>query len=582
MTLRRLPLPDPGTPDLRSPGRFLLWLARMQWRIQTLGVLYGVAWMSAQAAVPAVLGAAVQAAVRNDQRRVGWCVLAVVVLGVVQALAGVMRHRIAVETWITAASRTQQLVARQASDLGADLSRQVATGEVVAVTASDVERIGGAFDVLSRFAGAVVAFIGIAVLLLATSPLLGAVVLGGVPLFALAVGPLLKPLERRESAQRVTLGRATELASDTIAGLRVLRGIGGEELFLDRFRAASQDVRVAAFATARVRSLLDSLQVALPGAFVVTVTWLGARLALDGSITVGQLIAFYGWTAFLVVPLRTITEAAHKWTRARVAAARIIRVLSLRRAVSPDAARPEPAGVGTPVLHDPLTGLDVARGRLTAVVCGDPEVAGRLADRLGGYVAVENGAPAEASALLDGVPTPAIATDVLRSRVLVQDKDPVLLSGTVAELLDVPRSGRVGAAEAVGAAAAHDVLDALRDLDGTHDPLDGRLTERGRTLSGGQRQRLALARSLVADPEVLVLDEPTSAVDAHTEARLARSLKAVREGRTTVVLSSSPLLLEHADTVVLVDPGRAPVVGTHRALLDLDRYRSVVTREEEE
>lgn len=587
MTLRTLPLHHPGTPDLRSPGLFLLWLARAQWRIQALGVGYGVVWMVSQAAVPAVIGVSVQGAVRDEPRTVGWGVAAILALGVVQGASALMRHRVAVETWIIAASRTQQLVARRASDLGADLPRQVATGEVVAVTASDVEKIGSAFDVLSRFSGAVVAFLAVAVALLVTSPLLGAVVLGGVPLFAVAVGPLLKPLERRESAQRVKLGRATELASDTVAGLRVLRGIGGEELFLDRFRAASQEVRAAAFATARVRSLLDALQVALPGAFVVTVTWLGARLALEGRISVGQLIAFYGWTAFLVVPLRTLTEAAHKWTRARVAAARIVRVLAIERAEAIGGATLADADLGgaTPVLADPATGVVVERGLFTAVVCGDPEVAGRLADRFGGYVDVASGLP---PALLDGVATRDVPLDRMRAEVLVQDKDPVLLSGTVAELLDVPGSGRVTPAEAVAAASANDVLQALLESHAdVGDPLAGRLTERGRTLSGGQRQRLALARSLVADPPVLVLDEPTSAVDAHTEVRLARSLREARAGRTTVVLTSSPLLLEHADTVVLVEPAAEPaaewrssLTGTHRELMRDHRYRAVVARGE--
>jgi ABC-type multidrug transport system fused ATPase/permease subunit len=107
-----------------------------------------------------------------------------------------------------------------------------------------------------------------------------------------------------------------------------------------------------------------------------------------------------------------------------------------------------------------------------------------------------------------------------------------------------------------------------------------RITERGRSLSGGQRQRLALARSLVTDPEVLVLDEPTSAVDSHTEARVAAGVRGLREGRTTVVLASSPLLLDRADRVALVHEGEVVAVGTHRELLGTEpRYRAVVTRD---
>ncbi|GAA2813035.1 hypothetical protein GCM10019017_68540 [Streptomyces showdoensis] len=184
--------------------------------------------------------------------------------------------------------------------------------------------------------------------------------------------------------------------------------------------------------------------------------------------------------------------------------------------------------------------------------------------------------------LLGGVALDELTLDAARTAVLVQDKDPVLLSGTLRELLDVPSSGAVAARAALEAAQCGDVLDALAQasVDTGGDPMRTRITERGRSLSGGQRQRLALARSLVTDPEVLVLDEPTSAVDSHTESRVADGIKRLRAGRTTVVLASSPLLLDLADRVVLVHEGAAVAVGTHRELLaDEPRYRAVVTRE---
>jgi ABC-type multidrug transport system fused ATPase/permease subunit len=303
----------------------------MQWPTLALGITWGILWMIAQGIVPAVIGIAVQAVSDHNSAVVAWCAVTVLILGIAQAVFGVLRHRMAVTNWINAASRTQQLVIRRATHLGSQLTRDVATGEVVAVTSTDVEKIGSAFDVAARLAGAIVAFIAVAVVLLMASPLLGTLVLIGAPILALAVAPLLGPLERRESAQRHLVGKSSELAADTVAGLRVLRGIGGEDLFVKRFRDSSQAVRSAAVQVAKVRSLLESLQVALPGALLVTVTWVGARQVAAGDITIGQLVAFYGYSAFLTIPLRTITEAAQRWTSAYVAAKRVVRVLRVER-----------------------------------------------------------------------------------------------------------------------------------------------------------------------------------------------------------------------------------------------------------
>lgn len=365
-----------------------------------------------------------------------------------------------------------------------------------------------------------------------------------------------------------------------MAGLRVLRGIGGEELFLTRYRTASQEVRRAAVRSARMWALIAAVQVLLPGLLLVGVLAYGARLALEGRIAVGELVTVYGAVALMLHPLRHVEEIAMAYSFSRPSAKRAARVLSLARTTTTTAERHDKA---TGDLYDPVTGLLAPAGLLTAVVCGDPDAAGRLADRLGGH-------PTEAgeghtSVLLGGVPLDELDLDTTRTAVLVQDKDPVLLSGTLHDLLDVPSSGAVRPEEALAAARCGDVLDALAqasvDTDG--DPMRTRITERGRSLSGGQRQRLALARSLVTDPEVLVLDEPTSAVDSHTEARVAAGVRALREGRTTVVLASSPLLLDRADRVALVHDDEVVAVGTHRELLRTEpRYRAVVTRDTED
>lgn len=566
--MRHLPLSDPGTPNLASAERYLWWVAMGQKRSLLIGVSWGIAWMGAQALVPGALGAGVQTVVDADPAGAMRWGLVVLALGAVQALAGIMRHRAAVTNWLTAASRTQQLVSRQASFLGGDLAGQVSTGEVVTVTANDVERVGSLFDVTARFAGAIVSFFIVAALLLNSSVVLGLIVLIGVPLLSLGVLPLVRPLERREGAQRERIGIASARAADTVAGLRVLRGIGGEELFLDRFAVASQRAREAGVHTAQVRSVLDALQVALPGTLVVVVTGLGALQVADGTLQVGALVAFYGYTAFLVLPLRTLTEAAEKLTAARVAARRVVTVLSLQRLRDEPAAPASEPGVGE--LVDPVSGLVVVPGRSVGVVSADPTAAARVARRLGDIRAVGEPSP---STTLAGVALADLPTESVRRRVVVQDTDPVLLSGSVEEMFDIPRSGRVSAEHAVAGSCSQDVLEGLGGFD-------AQLPERGRSLSGGQRQRLALARSLRTDPDVLVLEEPTSAVDSHTEAAIASSMTALRRGRTTVVTSASPLVLGELDEVVLLDGENVVARGSHSELMTDARYRAVVTRED--
>jgi ABC-type multidrug transport system fused ATPase/permease subunit len=597
MQIRDLPYPDPGDPDVRSGPRFLYWLGRNQLGGQCRSLAWGLLHQCGIAGLPLAVGFAVQAVVDRSGGRLALSGGLIMLLGAVIALGDTMLHRTAVTNWITAAARVQQLLARKTAELGSALTRRVAAGEVVAVSPGDVEKIGWFVEALSRFLAAATVLVIICAGLLLYLPSLGIVVALAMPVLALAVLPLLSTATARADVQREKAGRATELAADTVAGLRVLRGIGGEELFLSRYRSASQEVRRAAVRSARMWALISGIQVLLPGLLLIGVVCYGARLAAEGRIEVGQLVTVYSAVTLLLFPLRHFQEIAMAYSFSRPSAKRAARVLALERTsyvkherneknettgnTGNNAAGEFPVQVPAGDLYDPVTGLLVSAGEFTAVVCGDPDVAGALAERLGGHATAAAEAARLPSVLLGGVALDELPLGAARTAVLVQDKDPVLLSGTLSELLDVPSSGQVPAGEALAAAQCADVLQALSQAaaEPGGDPLRTRITERGRSLSGGQRQRLALARSLVTDPDVLVLDEPTSAVDSHTEARVARGVKKLRAGRTTVVFASSPLLLDHADRVVFVHEGTVAATGPHRELLHGDvRYRAVVTR----
>ncbi|UYQ60808.1 ABC transporter transmembrane domain-containing protein [Streptomyces peucetius] len=591
MQIRDLPYVDPGLPDARSGPAFLLWLGRRQRSGQLRSLSWGMLHFVSVMALPYGTGLAVQAVVDGSGGSLAVAGGTLAVAAVCIALGDTMLHRTAVTNWITAAARVQQLLIRKSAELGSALTRRVAAGEVVAVSTGDVEKIGWFVEVVSRFLAAALTVVIVCVGLVIYQPALGVVVAVGVPVLALGVLPLLPRATELADIQREKAGRATELASDTVAGLRVLRGIGGEELFLTRYRRASQEVRTAAVHSARMWSVITAVQVLLPGLLLIAVVWHGLGLVRDGRITVGELVTVYSAVMLLSYPLRHFEEIAMAYSFSRPSARRAARVLSLERdtGAAPDtqdgAVPEETDGADTPDrvlkgdMYDPASGLLVPAGSLTAVVCGDPDTAGRLAERLGGHPTEPDGLP---SVLLGDVALDEQPLERARAAVLVQDKDPVLLSGTLTELLDVPASGAVAPDRALAAAECGDVLDALSQASLDDDPMGAPITERGRSLSGGQRQRLALARSLVTDPQVLVLDEPTSAVDSHTEAKIADGVRKLREGRTTVVFTSSPLLLDRADRVVLVHEGRAAAVGTHRELLHIEpRYRAVVTRETE-
>ncbi|GAB2924612.1 ABC transporter ATP-binding protein [Micromonospora polyrhachis] len=567
--MRSLPEPEPGTPDCRSATHFLLWMAaRNKWPL-IVGVLLGVVWMVSQALMPAAIGKAIDVGVAaKDLDALLFWGLVLLGLGVLQATAGTVRHRMAVHVWLSGAYRTVQITVRQANRLGAALPKRLSAGEMVSIGTADMDQIGSALDITARGTGALVAIATVAVILLTTSVPLGLVVVLGVPVLVLIVSVLIRPLHRRQQAYRDQQGTLTTRAGDIVAGLRVLRGVGGEPVFSARYRTESQRLRAEGVRVARVESLLEAAQILLPGCFVVLVTWLGARFALRGEITAGQLVAFYGYAAFLVTPLRTLTEALNKYTRGYVAARRIIRLLGMTPEFT-DPAEPARLPEQPGDLVDVESGLVVRPGRLTALAATAPEDAVAVADRLGRYV--------DADVTLRGVPLRDLALDTVRERILVADNDARLFAGPLRAELDPRDSADDATIEAaLVAASATDIVEALPD------GLAALVAERGREFSGGQQQRLRLARALVADPEILVLVEPTSAVDAHTEARIADRLSGARHGRTTLVCTTSPLLLGRADHVVFLEDGKVIAEGTHQELLaDEPRYAATVNRTDE-
>nr|WP_206209367.1 ABC transporter ATP-binding protein [Streptomyces sp. SID10362] len=575
----------------------MAWLVRRQWPRCLAGAVLASVWMVLLAATPYLMARAVDHGLEPGDlgALAGWTG-AMVAVGGVNAWLGMMRHRTMTKVRMDANFRTVKVVVAHATRLGAALRAQVGTGEVVTIGVGDVQTISGSLTAVGPGVGAVAAYATVGGLMLSVSTRLALVVLLGVPLLAVALGPLMGRLQGRETEYRERQSVLTARIGDLAGGLRVLNGLGGKGLVADAFRRDSGRLREQGYRVGAVTSWIQALGMGLPMLFLALVTWMGARLAAQGRISVGELVSVYGYVVALGWPVAFLIEMGHQLSRGVVAARRVVAFLRLEPA--PDKGTRE-APAEPSALHDPTSGVRILPGRLTALVTTHPSDATDILDRLGRYT------PSDAT--WGDIPLADIPLPQIRSRILVAAPEADLFAGPLSNVIgdeETPVRGagsvdlrlrRVGATShnaaadaeqrtgadewakltaAIHAAAAEDIVRALPD--GLETPIEAQ----ARNLSGGQRQRVRLARALLTDPEVLLTAEPTSALDAHTEATVADRLKRARKGRTTVLAATSPLLLDRADVVHHLVDGKVAATGTHRELLDTEPgYRALVARD---
>ena len=554
-----------GTAVLRST-------LRRQWRHLTAASVLGTGHQVGEAMVPVLIGVVIDRGVATGD--VGGLTLWLAVLaGTFLVLSTSWRFG-ARQAMLAATAAERDLRLRLGGRIldprgGAEAGHL--PGSMVSIATSDVRRVSGVAFILGAGVSAVVGVTVAGIALLTMSVPLGLLVLLGTPPLLFLVQLVSKPVERRSAAQQEEAAKASGIAADLVRGVRVLKGIGAEEHAVERYRRVSRSSLRATLGTARAQGGYEGSVLALNGLFLALVALVGGLLAVHGQISVGGLVSAVGLAQFLSVPMQTVGELAAVFAVGRASAARIAGVLE-----APEAIRSGTAGLpatirgelrleGLAESADAPTGIDLVAtpGSVVGLVA-DPATATALLAWLG-----RERDPGRGRLLLDGVPFDEVDPHELRGAVLVSAHDADLFAGTLAENLTAVAVGDPAAA--IAAAAADTVSAAL-----PNGP-DTAVAERGSSLSGGQRQRVALARALAADSPVLVLHDPTTAVDTVTEARIADGLRTLRRDRTTVMLTTSPTLLAVADSVVVLRDGVVAAVDTHAALLrDDSAYRAAV------
>jgi putative ABC transport system ATP-binding protein len=495
-----------------------------------------------EAMVPVLVGVVIDRAVGTGDA--GALVLWLAVLALDFAFLSMCYRYGARRAWLAdvrADQRLRHLVADRVLDPagGADSGRL--PGELTSVAVADAKRVGVAHFALPMGLAALAALVVAAVSLLRISVPLGLLILLGTPPLLYAVHLLGRPIQRRSAPEQERAARASGVAADLVAGIRVLKGIGAEPAAVARYATTSRDALGATLRATGAQARYSGAVLAVNGLFLALVTLVGGRLAAEGTISIGGLVAAVGLAQFLLGPLETFGRVSARLAQARASAARIAELLSAAPAVR-GGDRELPDGPGRLTIRGlssgALRGLDlqVQPGEMVGVAAPDPAAATALIACLGREVE-----PSHGTIELDGVDLTDADLTSARARVVVAAHDARLFAGTVRE--NVAAAGaRVG--PAMHAARADQVTEVLPE------GADTQIAEQGSALSGGQRQRIALARALAVDAPVLVLHDPTTAVDAITEAEIAAGLREMRAGRTTLVVTSSPALLEAADRVV--------------------------------
>lgn len=553
-----------------------------------MGVVVGLVWTASKVAVPSLVQRAIDDGITPGDRAAirTWSLIIAGAAVIAATFTGLRRY------WAFRESRMVE--ARLRDRLFAHVQRlhfafhdRVAAGELLSRGNTDLQQVQAFAVLIPLTISNAVTVLAVTAILLTIDPLLTVLALGSLPLlnhlgrrFSTRLHPQVRAIQQ-ESAQLAAV------VDETVGGVRVIKGFGAQEVQRQRLATEADDLYEAAMGASLVRARYQPAMELLPNLALITVLGVGGHQVLGGDLTLGELTAFNVYIVLLVWPLRMLGMIIAQSQRAAAAAVRVQEVLATEPEIrDPRHPRALPAaGDGAPVGHvafDDVSfgypggagpvldhlGLELAPGESVALVGATgsgKSTVGRLLCR---FYDVDDGA-----VRLDGVDVRELALAELRRSVAIVFEETFLFSDTVAANIafarpDAPAEDIERAARLAG---AHEFV---AELEHGYDTLVG---ERGFTLSGGQRQRLAIARAILADPRVLILDDATSAVDPTKEHEIRDAMVEVMRGRTTLVIAHRPATIALADRVVLLADGRVAATGTHAELLaGSAEYRQVL------
>jgi len=557
---------------VRTFGRLLGFLRPYKRGVAVSLVLAALA-MVCTVAIPWLTGKAVNRITAHDHH--GLKVLTAVILGaaVLRLVFSVQRRLVAGRVSLAIEYDLRNLIYThlQRLELGFFASQQ--TGQLMSRATVDLTAV-------RFFLGYGLVFImqsGLSLLLGATAmfllqPKLAALALIPVPFVVVVAArygrrsrPALQEVQQR-------IAEVTAEVEENISGVRVVKAFATEERQLGHFRGSVARVFGQSMLATRLQAFYNPLLAFLPNLGLAVILLMGGRQVVHGSLSLGDFTAFYSYLLMLISPMRQLGVSLGLAQRATASGARLYQILDREpRVVAPAGAPPLPAGrgavdmrgvtfaygSGAPSLVD--VDLSVEAGSTVALVGATGsgkttlvQLLPRLYDPQSGVVEI------------DGADVRGVDVPSLRRAIAVVDDDPFLFSDTVAGNIayarpDATREEIERAAERAQAAGF------IAELP---DGYDTRVGERGLTLSGGQRQRIAIARALLADPRILILDDATSSVDASTEREIKAALREVMAGRTTFVIAHRLSTIALADEIVVLERGRIVARGSHEELLE--------------